>query len=153
MGRDVFSVIPYGIGVEVSFSLGHYVLGWRQCRTSEDRLQKKVIVQQFSWSHSGILADTNIGLVNDTAAAQNEPKEEDKKLLKLAGISDHIHFRRGRKERKKAKQRFTMKESAFAYISDTEEMSGSGWEGFKDCGTVAFHDKNGPPRMKNQKIP
>ena len=45
----------------------------------------------------------------------------------------------------------TMKESAFAYISDTEEMSGSGWEAFKDCGTVAFRDKNGPAPTKKSK--
>ena len=100
MARDVFSVIPHGIGVEASFSLGCDVLGWRQCRTSGDMLQKKVIVRQFSRSNPGILAGADIGLPNNATAAQNEQKEEDKKLLKLAGISDHIHFRRGRKERK-----------------------------------------------------
>ena len=38
MARDVFSVIPHGLGVEASFSLGRDVLGWRQCRTSGDML-------------------------------------------------------------------------------------------------------------------
>ena len=50
------------------------------------------------------MAGAGARLENDAAAGQNEQKEEDKKLLQLAGISDHIHFRRGRKERKKAKQ-------------------------------------------------
>ena len=44
-----------------------------------------------------------------------------------------------------------MKESAFAYISDTEDMSRSGWEVFQDCGTVAFRDENGHPLMKKSK--
>ena len=38
MACDVFSVIPHGVGVEASFSLGRDVLGWRQCRTSGDTL-------------------------------------------------------------------------------------------------------------------
>ena len=114
-------------------------------------LQKKVIVCQFSQSNLAILAGADIGLANDVAATQNEQKAEDKKLLKLVRISDHIHFRRGRKERKMAKQWLTIKKSTFAYISNMEEMSGSGWEAFKDCGTVAFHNENGPPPMKKSK--
>ena len=44
-----------------------------------------------------------------------------------------------------------MKESVFAYISNTEEMFGSGWEAFKDCGTEALRDKNGSRLMKKSK--
>ena len=45
----------------------------------------------------------------------------------------------------------TKKESEFAYISDTEEISGSGWEVFNDCGTEAFHDENSLPPTKKSK--
>ena len=148
MARDIFSVIPHGVGVEASLSLGRDVVGWRQCRTSGDTLQKKVIVRQFARSNPGIVAGAGASLENDAAAGQNEQKEEDKKLLQLAGIAGHIHFRRVRKERKKAKQQWTNKESEFTYISDTEEISGSGWGAFKDCGTEVFHEENGPPPTK-----
>ena len=93
MAGDVFSVIPHGVGVEASFSLGQDVAGWRQCRTSGDTLQKKVVVRQFAFSNPGLLAGADARLENDDAVGQNEQKKEDKKLLQLAGISDLIHFR------------------------------------------------------------
>jgi len=30
VARDIFSIIPHGVGVEASFSLGRDVIGWRQ---------------------------------------------------------------------------------------------------------------------------
>ena len=48
MARDVFLVIPHSVGVEASFSLGRDIMGWRQCRTAGDTLQKKVVVRQFA---------------------------------------------------------------------------------------------------------
>src|SRR5205085_11731697 len=42
MARDIFSVMPHGVGVESSFCLGRDVIEWRQCRTTGVILQQKV---------------------------------------------------------------------------------------------------------------
>jgi hypothetical protein len=48
VARDIFSIIPHGVGVEASFSLGRDVIGWRQSKTTGETLRKKVIVRQFA---------------------------------------------------------------------------------------------------------
>jgi hypothetical protein len=47
VARDIFSIIPHGVGVEGSFSLGRDVLGWRQSKTTGETLREKVIIRQF----------------------------------------------------------------------------------------------------------
>ena len=34
VARDIFSILPHGVGVEASFSLGRDVIGWRQSKTT-----------------------------------------------------------------------------------------------------------------------
>jgi len=34
VARDIISIIPHGVGVEASFSLGRNVDGWRQSKTT-----------------------------------------------------------------------------------------------------------------------
>ena len=48
VARDVFSIIPHGVGVEASFSLGRDVIGWRQSKTTRETLSKNVIVRHFA---------------------------------------------------------------------------------------------------------
>jgi len=48
VARDIFSMIPHGVGVEASFSLGQDVIGWRQSETTGKTLRKKVVVRQFA---------------------------------------------------------------------------------------------------------
>jgi hypothetical protein len=38
--RDIFSIIPHGVGVESSFSLGRDVIGWRQSKTTGETLRE-----------------------------------------------------------------------------------------------------------------
>jgi len=38
---DIFSIIPHGVGVEASFSLGRDVIGWRQSKTTGETLREK----------------------------------------------------------------------------------------------------------------
>jgi len=56
VARDIFSSIPYGVGVEASFSLGRDVIGWRHSITTGETLRKKVVVRQFARANSGLLA-------------------------------------------------------------------------------------------------
>ena len=45
VARDIFSVIPHGVEVEASFSLGGDVMGWRQSKTTGETLREKVVVR------------------------------------------------------------------------------------------------------------
>jgi len=54
---DIFSIIPHGVGVMASFSLGRDIIGWRQSKTTCETLQEKVIVRQFARANNGILAE------------------------------------------------------------------------------------------------
>jgi hypothetical protein len=47
MVRDVYSVIPHGVGVEGSFSLGRQALSWRQHRMKASTLSKFIVVRQW----------------------------------------------------------------------------------------------------------
>ena len=40
VARDIFSIIPHGVGVEASFSLGRDVIGWRQSQTTGKTLHE-----------------------------------------------------------------------------------------------------------------
>ena len=45
VGQDIFSIIPHGVGVEDSSSLGRGMIGWRQSETTAKTLCEKVIVR------------------------------------------------------------------------------------------------------------
>jgi hypothetical protein len=46
--RDIFSIIPHGVGVGASYSLGRDVIGWRQSKPTGNTLRQKVVVRQFA---------------------------------------------------------------------------------------------------------
>jgi len=56
VARDIMSIIPHGVGVEVSFSLGWDVIGWRQSNTTGETLREKVVVRQFARANNSIFA-------------------------------------------------------------------------------------------------
>jgi len=45
VAHDIFPIIPHGVGVEASFSIGQGVIGWRQLKTTGDTLRKNVVVR------------------------------------------------------------------------------------------------------------
>jgi len=59
VARDIFSIIPHGVGVEASFTLGRDVIGYRQSKTTGGTLRKKVVVRQFARTNNRILAGTD----------------------------------------------------------------------------------------------
>jgi len=48
VARNIFCIIPQGVGVEASFSLGRDVIGWRQSKHTGKTLCEKVVVRQFA---------------------------------------------------------------------------------------------------------
>jgi len=53
---DIFPIIPHGVGVESSFSLGGDVIGCRQSKTTGDTIRENVLVRQFARANNEILA-------------------------------------------------------------------------------------------------
>jgi hypothetical protein len=64
VARDIFSIIPHGVRVEASVSLGRDVIGWRQSKTTGETLREKVVVRPFARANNGILAGTDPELNN-----------------------------------------------------------------------------------------
>jgi len=69
VARDIFSIIPHGVGVEASFSLGRDVISWRQSQTTGETLQEKIVVMQFAQANNRILAGADQEL--DTTNPEN----------------------------------------------------------------------------------
>jgi len=45
VARDIFSIIPHGVGVEASLCLARDVIGWRQSKTTGETLHATVVVR------------------------------------------------------------------------------------------------------------
>ena len=52
--HNTFPIIPHGVGVEVSFSLGRDSIGWWQSKTTGETLCGKVVITQFAQANNGI---------------------------------------------------------------------------------------------------
>jgi hypothetical protein len=143
VARDIFSILPHGVSVEASFSLGRDVIGWRQSKTTGDTLYEEVVVQQFARAINGILADDDPE--SDTTNTENDSevkKEvEEGTLHRIAKVHDFLEMWQGSQN-----LRATQKEShvqnkqmtAVGYISDTEEIVNSPWSLFHHDGAAAF---------------
>jgi hypothetical protein len=96
---DIFSIIPHGVVVEASFSLGQDVIGWRQSKTTGETLREKVVVRQFAQANNGILAGTDLEL--DTMNAENDSEmkkaAEERKLPRMAKVHDFLEMWQGSK--------------------------------------------------------
>jgi hypothetical protein len=86
---DIYSIIPYGVRVEASISLGRHVIGWRQTKTTGETLQEKVIVRQCVGACISIVVCDHVAL--NTRNSQNPLemlKEVEKRKLY---ISANVH--------------------------------------------------------------
>jgi hypothetical protein len=143
VARDIFSIIPHGVGVEASFSLGRDVIGWRQSKTTGETLREKVIVRQFARANNGILAgtDSELDTMNTENDSEMKKEAEERKLHRMAKVHDFLEMWQGSQN-----LRATQKESraqnkqmtAVGYISDTEEIVKSSWSLFQHDGAAAF---------------
>jgi len=59
VARDIFFIIPNGVGLEASFSFVRDVIGWRLSKTTSETLWAKVFLRQFARANNGILAGDN----------------------------------------------------------------------------------------------
>jgi len=148
---DIFSIIPHGVGVEASFSIGQDVIGWRQSKTTGETLREKVVLRQYAPANDGILAGDNPVL--DTTEAENDielkREPEERKLHGMAKVHDFLEMWQGsqnlratqRESRTQNKQR-----TAVEYISDTKEIVNASCTNFQHNGAAAFKLLQRSPR-------
>ena len=82
VAQDIFSIIPHGVGVEASFSLGRDIIGWRQSKTTGETLREKVVVRQFAQANIWILAgaDPDLDTMNTENDSEMKKEAEERKL-------------------------------------------------------------------------
>ena len=143
MARDVFSIIPHGVGVDAGFSLGRDAIGWRQSKTTGETLHEKVVVSQFTRANSGLLAGDDPVLDPNSTDNNMELKREaeEKKLHRMAKVHDFLEMWQGsqtlqatQKESRAQNNQMT----AVGYISDTEEIVKGSWSNFQHDSAAAF---------------
>jgi hypothetical protein len=143
VAEEIFFVIPHGVGVESSFSLGQDVIGWRQSKTTYETLCEKVVIRQFPCGNNEVLGCDDPAL--DTTNTDNEwemRKEAEERILhSMAKVHDLLQMWQGSQN-----LLATLKQSgaqcrpltAVGYISDTEEMVKVSWAVFEHDGAAAF---------------
>jgi len=87
---DIFSIIPPGVGVEASFSLGRDVIAGTQSKTTGETLRKKVVVRQFGCANNGILAGTDpeLDTTNTENVSEMKKEAEERILHRMAKVQD-----------------------------------------------------------------
>jgi len=95
--HDIFSIIPHGVGVEASFSLGQDVIGWRQSKTTGETFREEVVIRQFPRANNGILAGTDPELDTTNTENDSERKQEaeERKLHRMAKVHDFLEMWQG----------------------------------------------------------
>jgi len=143
VARDIFSIIPHGVRVEASFSLGRDVIGRRQSKTTGKTLCEKVVIRQFARANNWFLEGTDPEL--DTTNTENDwemkKEAEERKLHRMAKVDDVLEMWQGSQN-----LRATQKESradnkqitAVEYISDTEVIVKASRSLFQHDGAAAF---------------
>jgi hypothetical protein len=141
--RDIFSIIPHGVGVEASSSLQQNVIGWRQWKTTGETLREKVEVRQFARSSSGSLAGDDPVLDSDSTDNNREMNREaeENKLHRIAKVHNILEMWQGSQTlRDTQKESRTQNEqmTAVGSISDTEETVKASGSIFHHHGVAAF---------------
>jgi len=158
---EIFSIIPHGVGVESSFSLGRDVIGWRQSKTTGDTLREKVVVRQFVRANNGIFAgdDPESDSTNTDNDSEMKKEQEEKKLHRMAKVHNFLEMWQGslnlcatQKESRAQNKQMT----AVGYISDTEEIVKAFWSLFHHDGAAAFKlsERSAlPPALSTKDLP
>jgi hypothetical protein len=150
VAQDIFSIIPHGDGVEVSFSLRRDVIGCSLSNSTGETLREKVIIRQCAQANNWILAGTDPVL--DTMNAENDSEmnqeAEEWKLHRLGQVNDRLEMWQG-SQNLRAPQKIScaliMQIAVVGYISDTEQIAKASWSLFPHDGAAAFKSSEMSP--------
>jgi len=140
---NIFSIIPHGVGVEASFSLGRDLIGWRQSKTPGETLREKVVLRQFARGNNGILAGADLLLDNMNTENDLEMKKEaeERKFHIMAKVHNFLEMWQGCQNLHATQKEYCAQHkqmTALEYISDMEEIIKASWSLFQHDGAAAF---------------
>jgi hypothetical protein len=97
VARDIFSIIPHGVGVEARFALGQDVIGWRQSKPTGETFREKVVVRQFARANNRILsgADPELDTTNPENDSEIKKEVEDRTLHQMAKVHSFLEVWQG----------------------------------------------------------
>jgi len=143
VARDIFSIIPHGVRVEASSTLGRDVIRWWQSNTTGGTLCKMVVVRQFARANHGLLAGYD-PVLNPTSTDKDmemRREAEQKKLHRMGQGHDMSEMWQGSQNPPATQQESgaqNMIMTAIGFISDTEEIVKASWSFFQHDGAAAF---------------
>jgi len=161
VARDIFSIIPHGVGVEDSFSLARDVTWVEAVKNHRRDPSQNVVVRLFSQVSNGLLAGEDPVL--DPSSIENDMEmkreAEEKKFHWTAKVHDFLEIWQGCQN-----LRATPKESrtqnkqmtAVGYISVTEGIVKASWSNFQHDGAAALKlsEKSPvPPALSGKDLP
>jgi len=159
--RDQFFIIPHGVGVEASFSLGQDVIGWKQTKTTVETRHEKVVFRQFARVYTGIFTRTDREL--DTTQTENhsemKKEAEERKLDRRARVHNFLEMWEGNENlfATKKKSRAQNKQmTAVVYNLDTEDSLKASLSLFQHDGVAAFELSERsplPPALSAKDLP
>jgi len=143
VARDIFSIIPHGVGVEASFSLGRDVVGWRHSKITGETLREKIVLRQFAQTNNGILAgiDPELDTMNTENDSEMKKEAEERKLHRMAKVHDFLEMWQGSqnlRDTQKECRAQNKQMTAVGYILDTEEIVRASWPLLQQDGAAAF---------------
>jgi len=141
--HDILSIIPYGVRVEASFSLGRDVIGSKQSKPTGETLREIVFVRLFTRANKGILAGYHrvTNTMNTENDSEMKAEVDERKFQWLAKVHDFLEMWQGSQN-----QHATQKESrarnkqmtTVGHISVTKEIVKASWTLFQHDGVAAF---------------
>jgi len=143
VARDIFPIIPHGVGVEASVSFGCHGFGCRQSQTTGKTLCEEVVERQIARANNTIL-DGAVRLL-DTSKKENDremnQEAEEKKFHSTPKVHDILEMWQG-SQNIPAAQRETRaqngEKTARGYISDTKTIVNASWSLWQHDGAAAF---------------
>jgi len=143
VARDIIPIIPHGVRVAASISLGRDVIAWRQSTTTGMTLREKVIVGEFARANHGILAGPDPEL--DTVTTENDlemkKEAEERKFDSLAKVPNFWEMWQGNQNLHSTQIESHVQNkqmTAVGYILDTEEIVNASWSLCQHDGAAAF---------------
>ena len=143
VAHNIFCIIQYAVGVEVSFTLGRDAIGWRQSKTTGETLHKKVVIRQFAQANNRIMAGTDPE--RDTMNTGNDSKMKkealERKLHRMAKVHDFLQMWQGSQILRATQKEFraeNIQMTAVGYISDPAGIVKASRSLFQHDGAAAF---------------
>jgi len=143
VARDIFSIIPHGVGVEASVSPGRDVISRRRSNPTSETLRETVVVSQFAQANHGILAGAGPELDTVITGNSSEMKKRpvDRKLHRMAKVHDLLEMWQGSQNLHATQNESHIQNKPMTdvgYTLDTEEIVNASWSLFQHDGAAAF---------------